>query len=82
MFQGAVKFNSVLDFNTTNVKYMENMFRNASVFNQELKWDFTNVIDITDMFKDATSYDKGVPFSREDVERYNSHLFNGIGIKE
>ena len=33
------------------------------------------------MFKGATSYDKGVPFSEEEVERYKSHLFNGIGIK-
>ena len=80
MFKGAVKFNSPLDFNTTNVKYMENMFRKATAFNQELKWDFRNVIDITDFLKDATTYDKGIPFNKEDVERYNSHLFNGIGI--
>ena len=33
------------------------------------------------MFKGAY-YDKGIPFSEEEVERYKSHLFNGIGIKE
>jgi hypothetical protein len=59
---------------------MENMFRDASAFNQELNWDFSNVINLTDMFKGATSYDKGVPFSEEEVERYKSHLFDGIGI--
>jgi len=82
MFQGAVMFNSPLNFDTTTVKYMENMFRDATAFNQELKWDFSNVINLTDMFKGATSYDKGVPFSEEEVERYKSHLFDGIGIKE
>ena len=64
MFKGALYFNNGIDndigslnFNTSKVTNMSDMFNGAQNFNKDIgNWDTSIVTDMTNMFKDAKSF--------------------------
>jgi len=56
MFENASSFNQELNWVTTNVKLMQNMFLGATAFNNIsiANWNLVNVQDLTDFMGDKT----------------------------
>lgn len=51
-------------WNTSNVKYMYEMFENAEAFNQSVEhWDLSSATYMKDMFK-GSSYSHPIPLNR------------------
>jgi hypothetical protein len=82
MFQGALAFNSVLNFtDTSNVQSMVNMFYGATNFNQPLNFNTTACQDMNTMFYNAEKYNQYLPFVTNSVTGmygmfYNAYAFN------
>jgi len=60
MFREAVSFKQPLNFNTSSVIYMRQMFYKNNVFNQPLDFDTSNVANMDNMFTDAASFNQNI----------------------
>ena len=79
MFYGALTFNQpLLEWDTSKVVDMGQMFEKASVFNQSLvAWDTSNVMNMTQMFCGAKSFDQAIKdWNFQKVVSYAGMLFN------
>jgi deoxyadenosine/deoxycytidine kinase len=70
MLCGASKFNKPLNFDTSNVTDMGNMFEDAGKFNQPLNFDTSKVTTTSCMFWGAKKFNKTLNFDTRNVPRY------------
>jgi hypothetical protein len=61
MFKNNKSFNEKLEWDTSQVVDMNNMFKNAISFNQSVEnWNITKVINMKSMFKNASKFEQNI----------------------
>lgn len=76
MFTGCTDFNEPLDFDTSQVEYMNEMFSGCTNFNQNLThWDTSRVLHYRDMFENCGIPDEFKPTFLEQGENANSESY-------
>ena len=79
MFNGAKNFNSVLNWDTSNVMDMSSIFNKAENFNQDIgSWDTSNVVDMSNMFNGATNFNQDIGSWNTSNVINMSNMFKGI----
>lgn len=67
---------SLIEWDTSSVMFMNNMFLNAAVFNHELNFDTSSVLDMHGMFEGASKFNKPLAFDTSEVLDMSRMFFN------
>ena len=75
MFAHCSKFNQPLNWNTTNVTNMSQMFFYCKMFNQSLDLDTSNVTDMSHMFSGCKEFNQDIAWNTSNVTNM-SYMFS------
>lgn len=67
---------TLIDWDTSNVMFMADMFNSATVFNQELDFDTSSVLSMEGMFEEAVKFNRPLAFDTSLVQDMRRMFFN------